>query len=501
MLTHGPAIRSTSSYLDPLPLRLPKEGVHHPRPSLERSQSELRTYDYGSLLAHPSSVATASPGQLRRDGLIEKVYSFNDVWESQKGSFRGMGKHIMSVNATPEDQMNHLHRTMSDLTPRMVDQLGDFDTSGIDPTVWHRWRKSRTESTASSASSQSIGNLISHREYPDCKRAVTVTKGFAPALISPSSFSSADEASSHHRKDSTVSMTSISSDGKTLQRRRKSRHTSLPVSEKSANSPLTTITENPDALEKPQEKNERPCKFDEAGNKDSAIVSSASSDENMWMTTCRTPEKDSQLTKQHERSWKSQAAVQHLTRPRTHSGEPTKPRQVGKPLVERSRTVKHIVRPAMRRAHSPKRAKGKPAVIRTPKVPVAQAQNVENEVTDTEAASTVSIPCQDAADTTVTSDEAGENPTDLNQFMEKARSKHSSKGPRSKHCEGLDDAASMSSSSTAKTLVPMVKKMVDALPIHRRQRSATAFRVTPTMCRPPNKAEGARAEASQATAR
>ena len=394
--------------------------------------------------------------------------------------------------------MSHLHRTMSDLTPRMVEQLGDFDTSGVDPSVWHTYRKSRTESTASSASSPSVANLMPHRECPDTKRRVMVTRGFAPALISPSSSSIADDDSSHHRKDSTVSMTSMSSDNEPRQRRRKSRHASIPVSDSSANSPLTTITENPDVLEKTQQKEERACKFDGSGNSDSAVTSSGSSDEGLWTTVGRAAEHRSQLTKQIEREIRE---GQQLTRPRTRSGDPTKPRQPGKPVVERSRTVKHVVRPVVRRAHSPKRAKGRPQAVKAPRVPIPPEQHIENILPDAKAP-TAPAPDQDPDIPTRStgSEEACEDPTDLSLYLEKVRSKQSSKGTKAKGRQKEDDNESIDSSSTAKTLVPMVKKMVEALSIHRRQRSATAFRVPAAMCQPPHKAERARPEASQANA-
>lgn len=411
-----------------------------------------------------------------------------------------MGRHTISANATPEDQMSHLHRTMSDLTPRMVEQLGDFDTSGVDPSVWQTYRKSRTESTASSASSQSVANLVSPRESPDPKRRVMVTRGFAPALISPSPSSIADEASSHYRKDSTVSMSSMSSDGECRQRRQKSRHASLPVSDKSATSPLTTITENPDMLDKPQQKQGRPCKFDEASNNNSAVVSSASSDESPWVPEYNKAEQQSHLTKQIERKIREIREDQQLVRPRTRSGDPVKPRQVGKPIVERSRTVKHVVRPVIRRAHSPKRAQGRPVAIKTTKA--TTAPDPKNAVPDAEAVCPAPASSQ-SADTPVvstSSEEACDNPTDLRLYMEKTRLKHSSKDTPAKHRQKEDDNASIDSSSTAKTLIPKVRKMVEGLPIHRRQRSATAFRVPPNMRQPPKKAEDARPEASQAIA-
>ncbi len=500
---NGAATRSISSYLDPLPPRLPKEGtIYLPRPPLARSQSASCTFDYESLLARHNANASASTVQGPWEAPIKTVYSYNNVWESQKGNFRGLGRHTMSVDADPEEQMSHLHRTMSDLTPRMLQQLGDFKTSGTEPSVWNTYQKSRTESMTSFASSNFSANLVPSHEYLDAKRRVTVNRGFTPGLISPSSSSSVDEESCHYRKDSTVSMTSVSTDGQPRHHRRKSRQCSMPVSDSSATSPLTTITETPDAPDKPQEKKERPCEFEKTSNNESAVASSASSDEGTWMNEYKAAEHQSQLSKQIERSVRETRNVQHFARPCTRSGEPLKPRQAGKANIDRSRTVKHLMRPAVRRAHSPKRGKGRPAAFKTPAFPATLEQANRNEPAVLETVRTKSITnlAQDAPTSSTGSEEAGENPTDLSQYMEKVRLKRSSKGPCAKNNENGDDGASFSSSSTAKTLVPMVKKMVDALPIRGRQRSTTAFRVPPALCQPPNKAEGARPEASQATA-
>ena len=498
---HRAAIRSVASYLDPLPPRLPQDGtINRPRAPLERSQSDLRTYDYESLLAR--SVSRASTAQSEGEAPLNKVFSFNYVWESEKSNFRGMGRHTISVNATPEDQMNHLHRTMSDLTPGMVQQLGDFRTSGIDPSVWQTYSKSRTESVTSSASSFCSTKTLYHREHPDPNRRVTVTRGFAPTLISSSSSSIGDYGTSHYRKDSTVSMTSMSSDGgEPRRRRRKSRHASMPVSDSSNNSPLTTITENPDVPERLQQKQERACEFDESSNNDSAVASSTSSDERAWMPVGKATEQRSHLTKQIERNIKENHNKRQLTRPRIRSGDPTKPRQAGKPIVERSRTVKHVERPVGRRAQSPKRTKRRPQAVKALKPPTQPEQHIENVVPDAKAL-TAPAPgkAPDIPALSTGSEEACEDPTDLSLYLEKVRSKQSSKGAKAKGRPKEDDNESIDSSSTAKTLVPLVKKMVEALPIHRRQRSATAFRVPLPTCQPPNKGESAQPEHSHATA-
>ena len=253
-------------------------------------------------------------------------------------------------------------------------------------------------------------------------------------------------------------------------------------------------------LEKPQPKKGRPCKFNEDSNNESAVSDSISSDEGAGLTEYNNAEQQSHLTKQMEGNVNTIRKDQQSVRPHTRSGAPAKLRQAGKPIVERSRTVRHVVRPSIRRAHSPKHAKGRPAASKTSKAPIAPNPQKAVQNAETVCPAPASSQSTDNSVVSKSSDEAGENPTDLSLYMEKTRLKHSSKDAAAKHRQKEDDHDSIDSSSTAKTLIPMVKKIVEDLPIHRRQRSATAFRVPPNLCQPPKKAGGAKPEASQATA-
>lgn len=406
----------------------------------------------------------------------------------------------MAVDADEEHQMDHLKRTMSDITDQMVHHLGDFELSGTDQDVWRRYQKSRTASMASSTSSHSSGRPIFLPEVLDNKRNVKVVRGFTPSFISSSSGSAADDGSSHYRKDSVLSMTSMSSDGENRHRSRKSRQASIPISDNSAASPLTTITENPDAFDKPRAKVERLCEFDPTNN-DSALASDGSDDEGAWMTELNPAPQTSQLTKQISQERTMSNENHQSTKPRTRSSDKPKPRQATKPAIDRSRTVKHMVRPAVRQAHPHRRTKSRPLVVDKPKVDgrlqqdeEVKAQIVERVPPDTTCSSQASRSALEK------SEESKENPTDLNHFMAKIRTQHSSKTQRKKTRESEDDGASINSDSTTKTVVPLVAKVAGALSIHRRQRSATAFRAPPTRCQPADKAKGIEAEACQETA-
>jgi hypothetical protein len=502
------AIRSTSSYLEPLPHRIPPRGTLRPsRPPLERSQSDLCTSESKQSTvrsAHrtPRSVAGNSAGdQIRRNDSSNDFttkYTYHDI--APLPELRGFGKHRMAVDADPDHQMIHLQRTMSDLTDQMVNQLGNFDDSGISPECWSQYQKLRTESAASSASSRSNSASTLPRQYVDPKRGCTVVRGFTPSIISSTSSSTEDEGSSQYRKDSSLSMTSLSSDGEPRNRRRKSRQASLPISDKSATSPLTTITENPDVPCKSPRKMERACQFNADGNTDSAVASDCS-DEGAWMPEIKAIEKNSQLTKQIDRNKKPSDYAQPVTRTRTQSTEEPKPRVANKPAIDRSRTVKHSMRPSFRRVHSHKRSKSTKVVknAKTDEEP-KQQESSDMLVASEALPAPSSTPPAPAGATSGGSEEAKENPTDLGQYMEKVRSKRSSKAQGIKTRESDDDGASVKSTSTAKTVVPMVHKIFDSLPLHRRQRSATAFKITESTCQPPTKAQGARPESSQATA-
>ena len=397
----------------------------------------------------------------------------------------------MSKNADPEHQMDHLRRAMSDLTPQMVRQLDNFRYSGTDPEIWDQYRKSRKESMTSSMSSQSSINTQYSNDHFDSKRSVPITRGFTSSLISPSSSFAGDEQSLHYRKDSNLSTTSSSSDGETKRRRRQGRQVSVTVSDNGTGSPLSTISENPDPLDKPLRKLERPCEFGRVTDNDSALASDPSDGEGTWMAQIKVTDKSSRLTQLVERNKKAPNEMQQLARARTRSNDRPQGTQSTKPPVDRSRTVKHVARPAIRRAQSHKRAKSKQAAIEIAKVCDTQEEVANNEGPESGWEILAAL---------TGSDEADENPSDLSLYMDKARSKNGSKGQKSKTRESDDDNASIDSASTIKTLVPAIKRLVEAIPVHKRQRSATAFRIPLAACQPAKKAEESKPESSQATA-
>ena len=87
------AIRSASSYLEPLRPRLPPEGTLRPsRPPLERSQSELYNRDAGAPSTRATIGAPDVASQDRYGGPLKKNFSFTDGWDSQKDSLKGNRK-------------------------------------------------------------------------------------------------------------------------------------------------------------------------------------------------------------------------------------------------------------------------------------------------------------------------------------------------------------------------------------------------------------------------
>jgi hypothetical protein len=453
----------------PLTPRRPLEGTVKPlqkhvrpeRPPIQRAQSDTAAYE-GKVSANDIT-NTKKLGE-NQEGEVEQSMWTHGV-PVHMPQLKGYGRHVMAVDADKDFQRERLKRTMSDLTDDMVQSLGDFNRGGYDPDVWNEYRESRRSSAASSTTSLARMNNLATSESFDSKRSVSVHHGFGSTLI-PSSSSSISGSlhTGHYRKDSSMSISSTSSDGASNPRRRKSRQVSIPVSENSA-SPLDTISEIPDTNDKSRAKKvEHPCDIDETANNDSAVVSDGSDDEE-WMPELKSVSKPSHLTRQ---------ITQEITRPCTRSGDRVKSRRSARYPVDRSKTVRHSTK--ARGAPSHRQAKNKATHVDPPKIEVSPPEDTpDNQKEEQPSLESPSPPI--TISPVRHSDESTENPTDLEEYMDKAKHQHSSKARRKQQRQSDDDAASTHSDSTTKTIVPLATRIANALPIPNRQRSATAIRI------------------------
>jgi hypothetical protein len=479
----------------PLATRRPLEGNVRPlqnrvrpeRPTLQRCQSETAAYE-----GKVSASDTAKIDSTKADNNQEGQHKL-DMWthgvQVAMPRLKGFGRHIMAVDADKDFQREHLKRTMSDLTDDMVQQLGDFNRGGYDPDVWNEYRESRRSSATSSTTSLAKMNPLTTSESFDSKRSVSVHHGFGSSLI-PSSSSSISESlhSGHYRKDSSISIASMSSDVATKPRRRKSRQISLPVSENSA-SPLDTISEIPDANDKSRVKKvEHPCNIDETANNDTAVVSDDSEDD-VWMPELQSASKPSHLTRK---------ISQEATRSSTRSRDETKSRRSAKAAIDRSKTARYPVRPD-RRVHAHRQTKPKPIHVDLPKIEVSLPEDALDDQAAKQTISPSPSPPMTFSPIRI-SDESTENPTDLEEYMDKAKHQHSSKVRRKQNRQSDDDNASTHSDSTTKTIVPLATRLMEALPIHNRQRSATAIRIPSAHVPPTSMLHDAGVKVSQKTA-
>lgn len=244
----------------------------------------------------------------------------------------------------------------------------------------------------------------------------------------------------------------------------------MPVSEGSTLSQLSTISEAPDTLSKPQRKIEKPLKFDIDGDPDSALASDVSEDESEgdWGTIPNSPAKGglSKMVQQAEELKASKAVDRQKPRHQRASSQ-----HVHK--AERSKTVKKTAGPNVRRRipHQIPTTMEKAPAFEGDKDEVV-SKMLEDGARFTKWEPRPEIEHKEFAKGG-SSDEAGEHPADLHMFMVGA------KRNEREESKTEDDKASTRSTSTVQTVVPASRRVTPVpQPIaHPRQRSDTAFRV------------------------
>lgn len=266
----------------------------------------------------------------------------------------GFGRYRRAVNAPAQWQMDHLHQTMHDMGSVIVNHLGDCPPAGLDPETWREYRAhhSRTSSIESSRSSGSGAAQTTPMEYFDASTGTRVSRGFCPSTTS-SAASSLRDGSVHHRRDSSMSKTSMTSsvsdeDVRHSRRPRRMspyRHTSM-----TSMSPLTAISETQEASQIVPRKVEKPCEFEAGGNTESAVASD-NDDELDWadLLVVGGGGNASNLTRRLERTSSTANTGLTLAKQRTNSQERPKSRASKRAVPDRSKTIKVVSRPAQRR--------------------------------------------------------------------------------------------------------------------------------------------------------
>lgn len=404
----------------------------------------------------------------------KRHYSFDNVCDADSlvdsatllPPMVGMGKYRRSQDADAEFQLEMLHKSFVNLPTGAVRALEDSDVAGFDPAILSQYQEQRRKSDASARSGSSSHSQV---HCLDPRDGAVVVRGFDGT---PISFRSSRESDASNRlKDSNTSMTSVSSQGVSDQRQhRKSRQRSMPVSEGSTLSQLSTISEAPDTVSKAQRKIERPLKFGIDGDPDSALASDVSEEESEgdWGTIPKSPAKGglSKMVQQAEELKASKAVGRQKPRHQRASSQ-----HVHK--AERLKTVKKTTRPQTRRrtTHQIPTTKEKPPAHEGGNDEVV-SKMLENEARYTKWEAQPEAEHKEFAKGG-SSDEAGEQPADLQMFMVGA--KRNERDQRKTE----DDMASTRSTSTLQTVVPAPRKItsIHRPTTHSRQRSDTAFRV------------------------
>ena len=336
------------SYLTKTPGSSATSSDKSVRPALDRSQSDVGTNNAKPLDDNiiGSSVFAGGITEAQK----KRNYSYDNVWDADNRAdsatllppMVGMGKYRRSQDADEDFQVDMLRKSFVNLPAAAASALQDSDVAGFDPAIISQYQEQRRQSDASARSGSSSRSQV---HCLDPRDGAVVVRGFGGTPIGFRSSGESDTSS--RRKDSDTSMTSVSSQGVSDQRqRRKSRQRSMPVSEGSTLSQLSTISEAPDTLSKPQRKIEKPLKFDIDGDPDSALASDVSEDESEgdWGTIPNSPAKGglSKMVQQAEELKASKAVDRQKPRHQRASSQ-----HVHK--AERSKTVKKTAGPNVRR--------------------------------------------------------------------------------------------------------------------------------------------------------
>ncbi|KIW31520.1 hypothetical protein, variant [Cladophialophora immunda] len=309
--------------------RKPREGVLRTaqRPNYERSSS-TPAVTHVTPRRSPSGPPDITARSLSQEEL-KRNYSSENFWDTKihplppMPEMTGFGKYRRAVNASPEWQLEHLHKHLYDMSDIIVGHLGSQPPVGLDPETWNQYRTqyARTTSFASSRSSTTGLESAIASEYLDPVTGTKITRGFSASTTS-SAASSFKEGSITFRRDSSFSkssMTSPLSDVDVKGSRRPSRTSSYHASITSMHH-LTAISEIQEPFTNLPRKIEKPCVFDANGNTESALASDED-EELEWEDMLEVGGANiSNLTKRLDRT-SSSRAMSHikpaLNRPRT----------------------------------------------------------------------------------------------------------------------------------------------------------------------------------------
>jgi len=265
--------------------RKPREGVLRSthRPNYDRSSS-TPAVTHVTPRRSPSGPPDITARSLSQEEL-KRNYSSESVWDTKihplppMPEMTGFGKYRRAVDASPEWQLENLHKHLYDMSDIICGHLGSQPPVGLDQETWNQYRAqySRRTSFASSRSSNTGLGAAFATEYLDPATGTKITRGFsASTTTTTSAASSFKEDSIGFRRDSSFSKSSMASpmsdvDGKGS--RRPSRNSSYHTSITSMNH-LSAISETQESFPNFSRKIEKPCLFDASGNTENALASS-----------------------------------------------------------------------------------------------------------------------------------------------------------------------------------------------------------------------------------
>ncbi|KIW91295.1 uncharacterized protein Z519_08191 [Cladophialophora bantiana CBS 173.52] len=281
-LSRPPSVYSAAISAISEEARKPREGVLRTtqRPNYERASS-TPAVTHVTPRRSPSGPPDITARSLSQEEL-KRNYSCDSFWDTKihplppMPEMTGFGKYRRAVNASPEWQLEHLHKHLYDMSDIICGHLGSQPPVGLDPETWNQYRTqhSRTTSFVSSRSSTTGLGVNASTEYLDPVTGTRITRGFSASTTS-SAASSFKEGSISFRRDSSYSKSSMASpisDGDARGSRRPSRNSSYHTSITSM-SHLAAISETQEPFPIFGRKIEKPCEFDANGSTENAVAS------------------------------------------------------------------------------------------------------------------------------------------------------------------------------------------------------------------------------------
>lgn len=506
--------RTTTLQTVPLPRRKPprpgRDALVTPDPALVRKYKGLPAEDPKPPMA-PLSAFELPPdltaNTLTQDDL-RRAYSATNARDPKEfdvnmpalPEMEGVGKYRMAKNASDQHRISHLRRATSDLGPQMVDEIADL--SIVDPQLL-RAAASRPPSPTSSSIRMTKSVPIKppspakYVEYVDHHRSGSlVQRGFSPSTSSSLSSSLNEGIRRRNRKYSSVSESSVSSEGEPRSRRKMARQGSIPMVE-SGSSPLRAIKEDADPSTEPTEafpSLRSPKKYLE----DSAVLSDGEEDATGRAIVQPAPRRPSALSTllspslRHRRANKEKVQVNRPIADASDDADEDRSRMRSKwSALKRGKSPKRRGARQLRFAghanatHEPEVRK-KSAASSNSKAPnqnpESSASTWETMRSDAVEQATSAVPIPGSHTVGISSEqvlsdrranpntdagsEAGDGPDDLAAFMVGRRSSH----------RNDDDNASVASASTAQTTIPWHRQVLHTLTGGvKRDRSATVI--------------------------